>query len=76
MTNDSLIDEGLTTGEPQACANLSLGGSIRSVITHTYDGGGLGDIGWNEQHLPQDAQSSYAPLGVQSCLRPTGKYES
>ena len=29
VTNDSLIDEGLTTGEPQACANLSLGGSAQ-----------------------------------------------
>ena len=45
MTNDSLIDDGLTTGEPQACANLSLGGSIRSGIAYTYDGG---DNGWNE----------------------------
>ena len=27
VTNDSLIDDGLPTGEPQACANLSLGAS-------------------------------------------------
>ena len=76
MTNDYLIDDGLTTSEPQACADLSLGGSIRSDITPTNDGGGLGDDGggesaygaddtfhpWMEQkHDSQDSQSSYAP---------------
>ena len=30
MTNDSLIGDGLPTGEPQACANLGLGGSVWS----------------------------------------------
>ena len=48
MTNDSLIDDGLTTGEPKACAHLSLGGPIRSGIAHTCDGGGLGYNGWDE----------------------------
>ena len=47
MTNDSLIDDGPTTGEPRMCANLSLGGSIRSEfngsegVADTYDGDGL-----------------------------------
>ena len=36
------------SGEPQACANWSLGGSIRSDVAHTYDGGGLGDNGGGE----------------------------
>ena len=36
------------SGEPQACANWSFGGSIRSDIAHTYDGGGLGDNGGEE----------------------------
>ena len=79
MTNDYVIDGGLTTGEPQACADLSLGGSIRSDITPTNDGGGLDDTskrGWNESSIPQDSQSSYAPLRVQSCLRPTSKCQS
>ena len=46
VTNDSWMNDGLTTCEPQACANLSLGGSVRSAfdgsegIAHTYDGGG------------------------------------
>ena len=53
MTNDSLIDDLLTTDEPQACANLSLGGSIRSGIAHAYDGGGLGDKEWNESTFPK-----------------------
>ena len=54
MTNDSWIDDGLPTGEPQACASLSFGGSVRSEftgsegMTHTYDGGGLGDNGGEE----------------------------
>ena len=43
MTNDSWTDRGLPTSESQACANLSLGDSIRSDIAHTDDGGGLGD---------------------------------
>ena len=49
MTNDSWIDDGLPTCEPQACANMSLGGSVRSEfdgsegVARTYDGGGLGD---------------------------------
>ena len=30
MTNNSLIDDGFTAGEPRVCANLSLGVSIRS----------------------------------------------
>ena len=47
MTNDSLIDDGLTMGEPRMCANPSLGGSIRSEfngsegIADTCDGDGL-----------------------------------
>ena len=53
MTNDSLIDDGLKTDEPQACANLSLGSSIRLGIAHTYDGGRLGDDGWNESTSPK-----------------------
>ena len=56
MTNDHVIDGGLTTGEPQACADLSLGGSIRSDITPTNDGGGLDDTskrGWNESSIPK-----------------------
>ena len=91
MTNDYLIDDRLTTGEPQACADLSLGGSIRSDITPTNDGGGLGDNGggesvcgaddmstrgWNKSTTPKDSQSSCTPLGVLSSLCPTGKYES
>ena len=54
MTNDSLIDDGLTTGEPQACANLSLGGSIRSDLAHTYDGGGLGANGGEQSAYGAD----------------------
>ena len=56
MTNDHVIDGGLTTGEPQACADLSLGGSIRSDISPTNDGGGLDDTskrGWNESTIPK-----------------------
>ena len=47
MTNDYLIDDGFTAGEPRMCANLSLGGSIQSEfngsegIADTYDGDGL-----------------------------------
>ena len=47
MTNDYLIDDGFTAGEPWMCANLSLGGSIQSEfngsegIADTYDGDGL-----------------------------------
>ena len=71
VTNGCLIDDGLTTGEPQACANLSLGGWVRSGITHTYDGGTMGGT----KGPSQDSQSSIAPLGVQSCLRTTGNYQ-
>ena len=58
MTNDSLIDDRLTTGEPQACASLSLGCSIRSDIAHTYDGGGLRDNGGEESASGADETST------------------
>ena len=79
VTNDSWIADGLFTCEPQACANLSLGFSVRSEfdgskgIAHTYDGGGL-EKKASLVRLSQDSQSSYASFGVQSCLCPTGKY--
>ena len=53
-TNDYLIDDWLTTGEPQACANLGLGGSVRSEldgsegIAPTDEGGDFGDNGVGE----------------------------
>ena len=52
MTNDYLIDDGL----------LSLGGSIRSDITPTNDGGGLGDNGgWNKCTTPRFTILSRTP---------------
>ena len=47
MTNNSLIDDGFTAGEPQVCTSLSLRVSIRwefdgsECIADTYDGDGL-----------------------------------
>ena len=47
MTNNSLIDDGFTAGEPRVCADLSLRVSIRSEfdgsesIADTYDSDGL-----------------------------------
>ena len=91
MINDYLIDDRFTTGEPQACADLSLGGSIRSDITPTNDGGGLGDTGggesaygvddtstrgWNRSTTPKIDNPLTRRIGVQSCLCPTSKYES
>ena len=42
----------------QACANLSLGGSIPSEIAHAYDGGGLGDNGGGESAYSADETST------------------
>ena len=54
VTNDSLIDDGPTTGEPLTGANRSLGGSSRSDIVHACDSGGFGDCGGRET-----AESAY-----------------
>ena len=76
MTNDCLIDDGLPTGAPQACADVILGCSIRSDITHTNEGGGFGDngggesmygavetsaCGWNESTTPRFTILSRTP---------------
>ena len=44
-------------------------------IAHTYDGGGLGDNGWNEGTFTKTQNPLTRLLQVQSCLCPTGKYQ-
>ena len=69
-THDSLIHHGLTTGESQACSNLSLGGSIRSGIAHPYDVDGLGDNAGNGSTFTK-IHNPLTPLGEQSVLPPS-----
>ena len=58
MTNDYLIVDRLTTCEPQACADPSLGGSVWSDTTPTNDGWGLGDNGGGESAVGADDTST------------------